>query len=788
MESSQEINFLTKPKINIEKLKYIQNDPINIYVNLYEIILSKELKLFQYPFSISPEPDENNEKLMKLLYKGCYGHLKSIFKNFFINNKILYSPTKVDQIKTVKSLVYMGGREEYNLEFSKFKNEKIIKAEDVNKDSLAKQYLELILNVCLHANTKLDFFKDIFVMNNEKVTINVSGVAVDFYPGFITSFVETEKGNFLNVNLKNKIIQQKTILDFLIENDYKNRNKKDEIKEKLKNSIFKDTYKGKNYKIFDIDFDLNPLNKVCQYKGQTLKIIDYYREKYDIEIENKEQPLIIVCKGPPELDKSKLYFVPELCTLVGLEEYQIKNPKFMSELSVGKTKLFPNERVEKTNEFIKVIKDKDKKENKMSPKEILDYYGLKIKPVKEGFFTGYYMKTPGLYDYENKKIEKNVFPVIKNKNLKKKQWYCVYEKGEKNYKNADKFYNALCDASKGFEITVEEPQWIEVPYNSSGKTWINYVEKYSNNINENTLVVFLVNDEFIYAAIKKHSLCKSGYISQVVKNSTINRKGLISICSKILLQINSKLGGISYTIKFDKKIYNMKIMVVGIDSSHIKGKRTGIGMVSTLDENFCNFYNKEKIIEEKNKKELNFCVADFIKEAIRAYKYENDEEPKNIVIYRQGVSLQQKEKLKEEIKEIDTVCQNKNISYYYIFVNTKSNYKIFHIENGKYYNPYSGLLVLDGITNRNFFEFYLQPQEVNEGSSTPTCFHVAYGDLKFHDLIPKFTYDLCHLYSNWKGPVRMPNVIKAAEKLSKMAAKYTLGELNPKLKYGQSYL
>ena len=31
-------------------------------------------------------------------------------------------------------------------------------------------------------------------------------------------------------------------------------------------------------------------------------------------------------------------------------------------------------------------------------------------------------------------------------------------------------------------------------------------------------------------------------------------------------------------------------------------------------------------------------------------------------------------------------------------------------------------------------------------------------------------------------------VIKAAEKLSKMTAKYTLGELNPKLKYGQPYL
>ena len=54
--------------------------------------------------------------------------------------------------------------------------------------------------------------------------------------------------------------------------------------------------------------------------------------------------------------------------------------------------------------------------------------------------------------------------------------------------------------------------------------------------------------------------------------------------------------------------------------------------------------------------------------------------------------------------------------------------------------------------------------------------------------MPKFTYDLCHLYSNWQGPVRIPNVIKAAEKLAKMTAKYTFAELNDNLKLGQSYL
>ena len=87
----------------------------------------------------------------------------------------------------------------------------------------------------------------------------------------------------------------------------------------------------------------------------------------------------------------------------------------------------------------------------------------------------------------------------------------------------------------------------------------------------------------------------------------------------------------------------------------------------------------------------------------------------------------------------------------------------------------------------NFYEFYIQPQEVNGGSATPTCFHVAYGNMNSPEFIPKFTYDLCHCYANWQGPVRVPNVIKAAEKLSKMTSKNTQNTLNEKIKIGQSY-
>ena len=56
------------------------------------------------------------------------------------------------------------------------------------------------------------------------------------------------------------------------------------------------------------------------------------------------------------------------------------------------------------------------------------------------------------------------------------------------------------------------------------------------------------------------------------------------------------------------------------------------------------------------------------------------------------------------------------------------------------------------------------------------------------EIIPKFTFDLCHIYSNWQGTIRIPNVIKAAEKLSKMIVKTTQEELNERLNEGQSYL
>ena len=111
-------------------------------------------------------------------------------------------------------------------------------------------------------------------------------------------------------------------------------------------------------------------------------------------------------------------------------------------------------------------------------------------------------------------------------------------------------------------------------------------------------------------------------------------------------------------------------------------------------------------------------------EAINQYKKLNENLPKGIIIYRQGVSLQEKEFLKSEVYDIEEVRKQNNLLYYYILVNTKTTFKFFEKDKNQFYNPREGLLVIDGVTNRKFFEFYIQPQLVTQGCATPTCFHL----------------------------------------------------------------
>ena len=786
MESK--IQYLTKPKIKGDQLPYVNTDK-EIYVNLFKILIKKPLKLYQYPYSVKPEIDASDLRIRKKLFKYCgIGEKKDrkkpkdFYGECFISGDSLYGMKECKEAKEFYCTLYLDGETKYTISFQPKATERTINQNDLEKDPLTKQFIEILIRDILHGNPDLEFYKNLFVLKSQKKVIEGKYGSVNFYPGYTTSFMETEGGNYLNVTLKNKILSTETILEYLKNNEYKKKDNQESIRDSLIGRSFKVSYAKKNYIIDDILFDRNPQKQDFTYENKTTTLEEYYTKKYKIKLKDLTQPLLVVKRKDAEGEDVNLYFVPELCYLAGLDDNFIKDRDFMKQLA-DYTKLTPKDRINKTNEFLKLLTEtKKKNKDTLSAKEKSDLYGIEVKELDK-LHKAYYMKETVLIG-GNKKVIKpkdKLFEVYHKKDMTK--WLCLYRKS--NYNDADSFCHSLIKASHGYGLAVAEPEWVEMDDRAKAADWTKSVEDYMGDGDYKFVVFLLDRNDYIYKNLKIHSLCNNGYVSQVVKVSSL-RKNIMSVCSKILLQINSKLSGVTYTAKINDEVKNRRLMIIGVDSSHIKGKRTGVAMVSTVNSSFSNFYNKETIIKEEKKEQLQFCVSGFIEEAIAQYNKINSKLPGGIIIYRQGVSLQQKDFLENEVNNIKKVCEKNKILYYYILVNTKTTYKFFEKNKNQFSNPGEGLLVLDGVTNRNFFEFYIQPQL--GGSATPSCFHVAYGNLDFPEMVPKLTFDLCHLYRNWQGIIRVPHVIKCAEKLSKMTAKYTLKELNDSLKLGQSYL
>ena len=807
MEDASEIKYQAKPTIKRDKLPYLKPGEKEIYVNLFKIKINKPLKLFQYPYSVSPEIDAADLRIRNKLFKYAgigtkkdRKRLKDFYGECFISGDSLYGMNEVKESKTFNCKLYLNGETEYTITIQPKANQRTINQNDLEKDPLTKQFIEILIQDILRANPNLDFYRGLFVLKNQKKVIDSkNNGSVNFYPGYTTSFMETESGNYLNVTLKNKILSTDTVLDFMEYYEYKKKKNQAQIKKKLIGRSFKVSYAKKNYIIDDISFDRDPKSHNFMHDGKTKTLEEYYKEKYKINIKDLTQPLIVVKKKDAQGKDFDLYFVPEMCYLAGLDDEFLKDREFMKNLA-NYTKLDPKFRITKTNEFLKLLVETKNKEIKrdgkvikeLSSKEKSELYGIEISALDQ-LHKAYNMKETELLAGKKETItaKNKRFDVISKKDMS--HWICLYR--QSNYYDAEKLYNTLNDASHDYGLSIAKPEWVEMGDNDNEEEWAHTANDYMKEVSEKdknakkySFALFLLDrNDIIYSTLKYYSLCEHGYISQVVKASSLHKNAL-SVCSKILLQINAKLSGVSYIAKFDKNIKDRNLMIIGVDSSHIRGKRTGVAMVATINPSFTNFYNKEQIILEEKKESFLISISSFIEEAIQKYNEINKTYPKGIIIYRQGVSFQQKEFLKNEVINIQKVCDKNKLLYEYILVNTKTTYKFFEKDKGGYKNPDGGLLVLSGVTNRDLFEFYIQPQQVTGGSATPSCFTVAYGNMDFPEIIPKLTFDFCHLYSNWQGTVRVPHVLKLAEKLSKMTAKYTNAELHKNLSINQAYL
>jgi len=579
----------------------------------------------------------------------------------------------------------------------------------------------------------------------------------------------------------------------------------------------------RTYKILDIDFEKNPTNTSINYKDKdgrikTIPLYNYYKIQYKIEIIDKNQPLIIADNN--FLEKQKLlpsnnknnsnenyiiYLIPELVYITGLEEEKL-DKRHKNIVSSGFKD--PNQKMEKIKGIFNLINSNDSKQiknkkgekvNLKSPKELSEEWGINL--GSNLTFQGTIFPQPQLY-FKNK----NIFPnngrfqtadPFKSHVITAKNIFYVYDNSEKNNYNHRQLFTEILKIfrEKKFEFSGDfHPNKVKGIAIEDSHNWESIKRSLSKieRSNESRFCFIFASQrlEKFYNELKDFFLKQLNITTQhaITRKLVFPKKGR-TMMYNLVDQINVKEGGENFHIDFKAENIiksGQVFLIIGLDSKRSNSKIT-FSMTSSYNFLLTQFYTQAYTCEDKTQPKNETLMIMFEK-TIEKLKQHSPHCPDYIIIYRQGgndvqnkrLTINEIDNFKEVLKQYrekykygNDSCNFKNTKLYYICCSLKSDLKFFEtkIDNRnnviEYKNPPSGLIVDEKVTQSNKFEFYLQPQFVNQGTATPCHYQVMYYDksqdeddnLKI-EYLEKLSFYLTYYYWTWSGAIRVPSFLK----------------------------
>lgn len=801
---------------------------VDLTTNLLKLQISEnEQKLCLYSVSLEPELDKNNFSLFAIIQRQIDVELSTHFTRRCFSGYNLFAsspnpPEKFSIQTKVKNTDYLVKFDKVgDLDIST-----ITDFEGVNQRK--KSFLEKVIKDILLKNRNTIKFGDdstiVQLGDKNMLETDPSQKKETIFKGYYTSAQITSNGLFLLVSNINKHVMETTVYDIIERMKGENKKLPEPERRRLIQEYF-DLHKTvlttygsfRAYRIKQIDFDTSPRKNTFNIKeknniSKTVTIFDYYKAQYNITIKDPDQPLLIVerkTRGKKSNNKQSkeneetpvIYLVPELVYATGIDTGD-KNNTSRSRNIIAKTKMDPNKKIEEIGKIRKLIENTEGKNYKgkdgnvyksKSANEISKEWGITL--GDNLVIKGRILPQPKL------KYAKNAIVVPRNGNFRSGNIYNGAQIHPNNFAyvydirdnlNVRNSLNSLFDKGRMKGMDIQFDRNLKGIHNIALKNYSNWdsIKSQLVNIEMNKgqlrmVIVFLTPAlERYYSQLKDFFINSCQLATQfVVSKKLQDQKRAGSIMFNIVEQINVKMGGTNFFIDFrgenilkKDKIY----LILGLECKTSKGELI-YTLTSTTNPNLNRTITTfKKCANNKEEKEKALC--DLIDKALNGMKLTGVPHPPDfIIMYRQGGNYVQNKKMAEnevpiitnylDLKKTENDSFAKyNPKFIYVCCNLKGDLKFFEKNNTLLANPKSGLCVDSEITQKDKYEFYIQPQFVNQGTATPCHYQVLYEDkdmenednnLKLEEL-EIISFYLSFYYWTWAGAIRVPGALKLA--------------------------
>ncbi|XP_055017809.1 piwi-like protein 2 isoform X2 [Boleophthalmus pectinirostris] len=740
--------------------------PITIGSN-HIVVRCKNEAVYQYHVTFVP-----NVESIAMRFGMMKDHRSTTGEVVAFDGSILYLPVKLNDVVLLKSL-RRTDNEEVQI---KIQMTKILPP---SSDLCIPFY-----NVVLRRIMKIIGLKMVGRNHFDPESAVILGKhRLQVWPGFATSIKHLDGGLLLNVEVIHKVLRNDSVLDVMnVLYQQSKENFQDECTKELLGSIVITRYNNRTYRIDAIEWNKSPKDTFTLTDGTKTTFVEYYSKNYGITIKEMDQPLLMhrpkerSRPGGKQVITGEILLVPELSFMTGIPEKMKKDFKSMKDL----TKYINVSTEQHTHSIKQLLKkinshpDSQKELNKWGlevSSEIVIVKGRSL-PLETICLQSSSFTTGSDMSWSREIVRDPSISAIPLNT-----WAIFYPR--RCAEQAEELVTSFRKVAGPMGIRVERPIHMELQDDRTESYVKSIHSQLTSKPNIQLIVCIMVgNRDDLYSAIKKLCCVKSPIPSQVINVRTISQpQKLKSIAQKIILQINSKLGGELWTVNVPLK----KLMVVGVDVHHdtSKAHRSVMGFVASVNSSLTRWYSRVTFQTPTEELIRGFRVC--LLSALQKYYEVNHNLPEKIVVYRDGVSEGQLKMVEQyevpQILKCFETFPNYEPKLVFIVVQKRINTVLYSLSANTFGSTAPGTVLDHTLTNRKWVDFFLMAHTIRQGCGLPTHYISVYNTANLSpDHLQRLTFKMCHLYWNWPGTIRVPAPCKYAHKLAFLAGQYLHSE------------